>query len=342
MLKPHGNVKETDCYLQSISKDSNICRHRIRGRHKKAVGFCELASQFRCIEDMKDKIIRLSHSAARDFMTCRMKFWYRNVKGVQVKPEYLSNAIKMGKLWDLIQSVEYNVSNKDTLYEYIKQSNMHNTSVAKVEALRRAYKKLIKPQYDNLEGLQTEALIQISAPYVNEIEVHGFLDRSYSDYFVENKLSSRPLNYTNDVFKIMSQLGTYFLSDCKYKYVVMEVVYVPQLRTKDMEEIEDFEDRIYKDIMEHPSKYFIGYNVMTGTYGKKFYRNEFEPFFHDLQRRYMLIAEDIIRSVRESNWYYNDIACMMFNRECEYYSICKNGEGYASEKKYYIREKPSE
>jgi hypothetical protein len=174
--------------------------------------------------------------------------------------------------------------------------------------------------------------------WVFPLSVTGFYDRKYSDYFTEDKLSGRPEFYL-DPFYIQSQMGTYFLADENLKHVIMEVVQFPQHKElkKKEETPDEMYQRVYGEIIASPSKYFIGFDRTTKTYGRKFYRREFD--LEALKERYKQVAIEIISARWNGNFYKNFKSCnnIFPGVSCDMQAVCKNGN--ISENMYKIRGK---
>jgi hypothetical protein len=201
------------------------------------------------------------------------------------------------------------------LQEKIAEYDIEEVEVQKVKALYKAWKELgIKVE----EGYELQAKIDMLVPFEEkqcwgtgepvELHVRGFYDRKYSTCFVENKMSGRPDNYL-DLFFIQSQVGTYFLADPKLESVIMEIVRTPDLRMTKKEEDspETYGNRTYHDIISRPAYYFIGYNSEKNTYGKKFYRTEFD--LQDVLDRYKHIFREIHEACALGGFFKNDRAC---------------------------------
>jgi len=231
----------------------------------------------------------------------------------------------MGALWDRCMQYAFGdlrVNPNQTIEEY----EIDEDSVAKVRALYKAYKDLGLVHEPNFQmqpvcnykfniydhEVKEEALVNVIAKY----------DRKYEDGFVENKLSSRPESYL-DIFFMSSQIGTYFMADEKLEWCIMEVVRSPELRVGKNEDAGMFETRIYDDIMARPGRYFIGYDRKTNTYGKKYYRNEFDLV--GIKSRYLHIAREIHHCQMFDGWYKNDRACnnMLPGIPCPMLGICR-------------------
>jgi len=322
------------------STEEKFCAHYIES-HDDIVGLCSLPSQFRCIEKAKSSPMMLSHSSLQNFLRCKRCYYYSNIMGIRVKPERLSRPMLMGSLWDKIQSAQYDGENgeKDMSLEYYDILNyMDEFSIAKVDAVVQAASDIgLKPVLEGYVGSQ------IHFEYItDDIALQGFYDRKYTDHFVEMKFSGSP-QYYSAPFDIENQVGTYFMADENMKYCIVEVTQAPQQRplqrgkNRTMDEsAAEFQKRIYEAIIKQPSKYFIGLNRSTMTWGKRFYRSEFDLV--KIEKRYSCVTTEVQESM-ERGWYYqNTSACNLYGGKCDFYPICKSG-GYVSDGIYTRREK---
>lgn len=335
------NVNDITC-PKWMADDELPCKHYIVDKDGCA-GYCSLPSMFRCTEAIRNKAIRLSHSAVQSYCTCRMKFWYQYVMGITPRYAHINNAMKMGTLWDVCQGVAYGTQDERDIEATARKLEMYPDGIAKVLGVYEAYRELIDPVRDGFvtmqEHLEYEGYDSVAGDYV----IHGYTDRSYDTYFVDNKFTGRPDHYTIDPFKIASQVGTYFMCDDRFKRVVMEVVRTPQLRLKKGEDdMVDYQDRIRDDVLMRPSHYFIGFDRDARTYGVAFYRSDFEAYMKDMRKRYGWITRDIMAATKNNTWYGTESACMAFGSECEFYPICRSGEGYVSHRLYTMRDKAIE
>jgi hypothetical protein len=306
-------------------------------------GFCKRPKQNRCLEEIQMKPIPLSHSSIQNFLTCKHLFYLKEILGIRTKDRMASDPIKAGALWDYCQ--RYLHGEKVDLEEIVTRYEIQPRLVAKVRALHLAYKELgIKSQegytmqgrfkhhlnlYDNklIEESELDGYDKNKAAR-GVLTVKGFYDRKYEDYFVENKLTGRPENYF-DIWFLQSQVGTYFLVDESLKKCIMEVTRIPDLRSTGKfadETDEEYCDRCLMDILHRPTFYFIGYDKETGTYGKTFYRNEFQ--LTDIRDRYKHIAMDIHHTQFEEGFYKNDRVCnnILPGIKCDMLDICKYGK----------------
>lgn len=307
-------------------------------------GFCSKDEHYRCVKEVAMFPIPLSASTVSDFITCPWLYYLKNIRGVSIKNAQTSKPIKIGKLVDvalqnLITPKSVNVNKVIDDYE------IGDFEIGKVRAIIRAYKTL---------GIRFEPGANLQAKFDMELEIQGlhkdggaggaikikgFYDRKYANYFVEGKVSSRPENYL-DIFFIQSQVGAYFLADPSLEYCIMEVIRTPDLRSigKFKEESpEEHEERTYQDIISRPSFYFIGLDKASGTFGKKFYRNEFD--LEEIRNRFRSINIIIHDMQMINGWYKNDKVCnaILPGIPCDMKPLCRYN--VMSETMYNIRKK---
>ena len=243
-------------------------------------------------------------------MKCKRLYYYGQMLGVQVKEDYQSDALKMGKMIDyyITQNTACFLIQGDTLWQ------------AKVFAITEVFVKL----GFNINGYsgQIKFLIQEDG----HPQIKGFIDLEANDktHFIELKCTSKPDYYTNPYW-IHDQVGTYFLSNPNYQYAIMWVIRVPMLKQtgafKD-ESLEDYKDRCVRDMLKRPSWYFQGYDKDTGTFGLKFYRSEFD--LDGLKARYRWIADEI-KNCTEADYWYQDRTQCINPWKCDYMRICDSG-----------------
>lgn len=327
----------------------SYCKFYIQPTNHNHVGFCSIPTNYRCLNDVNDyrKIIPLSYSSTGNFMTCKQLYYLTAIRGIQVKSSQVGKPLKMGSLWDRVlqKYLGGNVSVPDVIDEY----EIEPLEVAKVKAIYRAYKYLdVQVEPGGELQAKVDRKIETGLTYGEEskvpleMEINGFYDRKYPEYFVENKLSGNPQNYL-DPFFIQSQVGTYFLGDPALAYCIMEVTRTPDLRlktskTKEDESVEEYEERCYQDIISRPSYYFVGWDKEKYTYGKKFHRSEFA--LDEIKQRYIYIFREIEETRICNTWYKNDKMCKgaFPGYPCDYIPVCRHNT--MSETMYQIREKP--
>jgi len=366
-FQPSFDNLECDYYIPAT--DANF--EPIHGE----CGYCKQPKAFRCVADVC-RIIPLSHSSVSDFCTCHYLYYLKKILGIEVRPPFLSSALKAGVLWDATKQLH--LGKKQSLRDIINKYEIDDYTVAKVKAIYSAYKYLeieVDPGYElqakidmtydiilppsqfvpsitvgdnhakEVVNLWKEANDQAEdeRKWIFPLKITGFYDRKYSNYFTEDKLSGRPEYYT-EVYPLTSQIGTYFLADPNLEHVIMEVVQFPGQKilkeTKKRTEAEtpdQLYERVYHEILSRPSNYFIGFNRETKRYGKKFFRNEFP--LAEIVDSYPQIIIEILSCRWSNNWYKNRKACNnQYGKVCSHLPICENQN--VSENMFSIRNKP--
>lgn len=369
-------LDHTRCSKFSPTFDNKECQHYSYAEDSQMkqldneCGYCKLPTGYRCVADIT-RPIPLSHSSVGDFLTCHYGYYLKKVLGIEVRPPHLGIPLKAGKLWDTIlqKHLGGNVNIKGVIDEY----EIDEYTVAKVRALYHAYKELgIEVDPDGELQAKVDLTYDIDIPVnmfipsvnvgdervnlwktredlENEtrkwrflLKITGFYDRKYGNYFVENKLSSRPEFYLDPYF-MASQCGTYFLGDPNLEYVIMEVVLFPQQKKlkgtqKRTEETpNEMYERIYGEILSRPSKYFLGFDKEKKRYGKKYHRSEFD--LEAIKQRYQQIVLEILSCQWSGNFYKNEKVCnnILPGISCSLINICRNNN--ISENIYCIRGK---
>ncbi len=76
------------------SENHKPCRYYIK------TGLCSRADMFRCIEYIARFEPVLSYSGVNHFMKCPRLYYLADIKGIQLKEQYQSDALKIGKYVD--------------------------------------------------------------------------------------------------------------------------------------------------------------------------------------------------------------------------------------------------
>ena len=273
--------------------------------------------------------MHLSHSSRESFIRCRYAFCLSRIKHISIRNSMLPLPVKLGAIWDKYMESRYlGVKFIDKFWsmvdEYALESDM---DIAKIFALIQAHRKLeMEPQYETSDGGIFRGC-QHKFEIPGEFPIIGYIDRAYTDHIVESKLTARP-DFYFQIHNITSQIGTYFLSNPEYKYAIIESTRVPGLRTgagKYSDESPDaYRDRIIGEILSKPSYYFLGFNRDTRTFGRKFWRNEFN--MEELKQDYVYVNKEIQRAMEdgEGAFYKNRKACYVPG-PCFYLPICDTG-----------------
>ncbi|OPZ47666.1 MAG: PD-(D/E)XK nuclease superfamily protein [Bacteroidetes bacterium ADurb.BinA104] len=277
-------------------------------------GLCDLSEKFLCDEALKSKLPKLSHSAVNVWMRCKMEYYYSQILGISARESLLPIPMKIGKVWDKFMENDPNTDYK----ALCDRLEIEPRERAKLQALMRAFEDIGIERVKGIPQLQVRAII-------DNHTVHGYIDNGLSDGFEEFKLSSNPVYYQK-IGKIYHQCGTYFLADPSFEYVDMKITQVPLLRTGSgqyaEESIEDFQSRIYYDILSRPAHYFIGYDMNTRKWGKRYYRHEFPLEY--IEKQYRWVFQEIRDTIDRGSWYRNDHSCDD-PYTCMYQALCRTG-----------------
>ena len=315
---------------------NNKCIHLIDTGESS--NLCKMSGRFLCTlgEDEEEPNTEgggmiLSHSSRENFIRCRQAFYLSRIKHVSIRDSMLPLPVKLGAIWDKYMESRYlGVKFMDKFWilvdEYDIESDM---DIAKIYGLIEAHRKLeMEPYYETRDGgIFRGCQHKFEIVENGDFSVIGYIDRVYSDHIVETKLTARPEFYFI-IHNITSQIGTYFLSSPEYKYAVVESTRVPGLRTGSgkysNESPEAYRFRVVGEILSKPSYYFLGFNRETRTFGKKFWRNEFN--MEELKQDYFYVNKEIQRALEdgEGAFYKNRKACYVPG-PCFYLPICDTG-----------------
>jgi hypothetical protein len=305
-------------------------------------GYCKRPENYRCVATTT-LLIPLSYSSVSDFLTCHHLYYLKAIRGIQTKDAAKSSPLKMGTLWDKVLQKHLGGENID-IPAIINQYEISDMDVAKVKGIFRAYKALeIKTEPGGELQARISMQIDFEKIWTNgdpvKLLLTGFYERKYPGSFVENKLSGKPDFYL-DPFFIQSQVGTYFLADPELQACTMEIIRTPQLKqtgkNKD-ESAEELTERVYQDAISRPSHYFIGWNAERQTYGKKYFRSEFN--LDEIKNRYINVFREIFHARIMDGWYKNDRVCqnILPGISCDMLQCCRYNN--INEQIYQIREK---
>ncbi len=313
-------TKEMTCKFLTINK-KKPCDYYLK------TGLCEKPDMFRCVEYIEKFEPILSNSGIKSFIECPRKYYLGSIKGIKVKEELKSDAVKIGSMVDSWVTQPGALANK-----FICPSDVINLAYEKATAICKAFDKMIKPLPASIQGQKEFAIKQDGHPTIT-----GKIDLAGSNFFMELKCTTRPEFYINKYW-IHDQMGTYFLANSKYEYGILLCIVVPKLKQtgsfKD-ETLEEYRDRCYRDMCNRPVEYFKGYKKEKRTFGVKFYRTEFD--LDALQVRYKVIGKQVQESLKakwvgdkindcicEGYWYQNRSNCIS-PFVCDYLQVCDTG-----------------
>jgi hypothetical protein len=270
-------------------------------------------------------------------------FYYSNIMGLQVKPEFQGDPLKIGSAVDdyITNILMGGKPTEDTVL--LEDGSFYNdfeiTTMwqAKAIAIIRAFNKVvdIKKLKKFFVG-QREFLIQEDG----QPNIKGYIDLHSKSgrQFIELKVGN-PSYYIN-LFYVRSKLATYFMSLDTYETGVIWAIRRPDLKRtgnyKD-ESLEDYSERCYKTMITEARHYFPGYSYKSKNFGIRFGRIEMN--LDEMQGIYRMIADYIKLAVKKGVWVKNGTGCL-HPFECDYLPICQNN-GAISEDIFIRREKES-
>jgi hypothetical protein len=290
-----------------FKSDSDLpCTHYLKGHFEEA-GFCKRKESFRCIEAIKHYLPNFTQSAFKTFSQCNYKYLLSYIYGFRPHDHTLPDAIKAGTVWDAFKDAFYTNSDFD-ITPYIKRYQIKPQLQAKVEALTECYISLeVDAKQNFISAPETQKHIAWDC---GDICVTGYLDAAFDDHIADDKCSSSP-DFHIKLENIHMQMGTYLYYNENWKYVDMKVVRLPGLKTgkgvNSDESFESYRNRLIGDILKRPSYYFIGFNAKTRTYGKRFYRGEFD--FDFIEQTYINVQKVMVHMIEDNSWYRNELAC---------------------------------
>jgi len=294
-------------------------------------GFCRLPEMFKCPVYEYFFYGQISVSQANTWMRCRRSYKHKYIDGIETLDKMLNKNMRIGRL--IHEGAEMICSGKapDVDYRrYFSEGDSRETGIVRI--MLEKLVTLKKPD----EPCLPEEGFTVQLPDCPEIR--GVIDVLYAEHFDEFKTSGNPDYYLTPHY-LQSQLGTYFLSDQKLKYCTMKVIRIPQLKSAGQYKDEDadkYVNRVRDDVNKRPAYYFIGLTD-DSTWGKKFYRTEFD--MKEIVERYRHIMRERRLAIKYKCWYKEESGCLYPN-QCMYLQVCETGG--VSELLYKRREKPVE
>lgn len=314
----------------------NKCTHLIETGGQS--NLCRMSQHFLCTLGEDDitknkggEGMHLSHSSRELFIRCRYAFYLHRIKRISIRKNMMALPVKLGAIWDKYMESRYlGTKFMERFWELVDEYAIEDDmDVEKLYALIQAHRQLeMEPQYENEDGgIFRGCQHRFEFTDDGDFTVIGYIDRAYTDHIVETKLTARP-DFYFQIHNITSQIGTYFLSNTEYKYALIEATRLPGLKTgkgkNSDESSESYRSRIVGEVLSKPSYYFPGYNRNKKTFGKKFWRGEFD--MEELKLDYFHVNQDIYRAMEDGDgaFYKNRKACYVPG-PCSYLPICSNG-----------------
>jgi hypothetical protein len=245
-------------------------------------------------------------------------YYYSNIKGLQLKPEFQSDPLKIGSMVDTyITSTLLTGEPKIYLNGEIK-TMWEAKSVGIIKAFQKVIdEEKVKKHYTG----QKEFNIQFDG----QPQVKGFIDLEARNgkSFIELKVGGNPSYYLN-LFYIRSKLAAYFMSNPAYESGKIWAIRVPQIKRTGKfknESLEDYSARITRVMVAEPRHYFPGYSAKTRNFGVTFGRGEID--IEETVKGYRLVADFMKLCIKKDIWLKNGTGCL-HPFQCDYLDICEN------------------
>jgi len=327
-------------------ESGKFCHFLIEPKERGDKSLCGHQSHFLCDEVLKYEYSRVSHSSIQDFMQCPKRDYYRNICGLERIDETMSSAVKMGNVWEATLRDFFEIipnekikeeSDKQTYLNILEENPLTQLEQMTIQSLLSAFndKLLTLPsglwQQKQIVMLQDQLGIQCPVSLVYDILM--------PDNFAEIKLTKN-FSYHDNAWNVQDQVGLYLACNPKMKYGTVYATLRPEFKlgkeTKDKkaETLEEYGNRVYNAAINDPCKYFLGYNSKDRTWGKRFYRADFD--LEAIKLRAIEISKQRRTNINNNYFFMNTKNCFMYGRPCEYLSICQN-QGNINED-YRVRE----
>lgn len=262
-------------------------RERIGGKGCKYIssGYCthDENQYYRCIDYITSGKFNLSHSQKQTWERCPYKWYLEYIKGIRVKKEHDSVAMRMGsELQRLVSGVGEP--------EFFGISEQYNKQLVNLMV------KIIR----EYELLPDDAKWEVKCKRDNYRGVIDFT-QDHKHRFGEIKFTTNPSRYLSKPSAAL-QLKSYFYLRPDLKDAFMLPVQVSKLKDKKDQERDLKIKRIEKDVRKRMKFYFPGYEPdrEPPKWGQRFSAKEFdlEEFEHDLK----WVREEIMRAC-ETEWF---------------------------------------
>lgn len=258
----------------------------------------------------------LSISQLKQFTTCPYKWYYGYGEGIEIIDEHRSQALHMGKWWDSFVGMRHgeDVEPDDTY--------LNDTPKAKCYALANVADNMI-----DWSAMPQVRQVKVDMPIANSNRydsIIGFLD-GYDDVaktIYEDKLSSDGYRY-HRFETIELQVGTYFLGMPEAERCILRAVSLPSQRLsakQDGDSYIAYQNRLEKEIAGNVSQYFLNYDFAQRTYGRIFWRADFD--LSRTQAQIDAVARAIDFCCDTHTFWANTENCDMFSG-CDYFDICR-------------------
>lgn len=269
----------------------------------------------------------LTYSNMSDFLTCPMKYFFRNI--IKIIPVRQSMALTIGGIFH------------DAIEKYYTTRKSNDLDAG---ALADTLDWIVGECGKKADYLESNDDVIIQG-MVNGF-VHHFQDSPYQiidnemlfdipfedgEYHRCGKSDAKIKNKKNQLYlgewKTSAQIGTYVkklqvdnqgnnylwaFEDEKPMGVIFRIARKSLLRLKKTETLPEYRERIMKDYMDRPHENFHEEIVQLDKVGLKRWKHEVSQ-----------ICDQIREFTKANGWYRNCNACWNYNTLCPYHNICK-------------------
>lgn len=301
-------IKEVDC---SLFRPEKCDDGKIRCRFFMQDGFCELPQMFDCIMAKKREKTVHSYSSISTYLSCKRKYHLQYHLGIY--PKKVPDWAIRGRVFHAMLA-EYYLTGSKPQINYKDTPTMVGSTMALAHC--EFYNKDRRDGQDVERKIETESLL-------------SYIDLLESDTITDHKLSAEQPSFLDIAFQGSFYIKNLSLIDIQIEKLIINFVKTPALRLKGSESLEEFSERILKDVRENPLKYFDR---------KTYLRNEFEPYIPMIDQ---LVEE--IGSIKKDgiHFYMNPGGCKgMFGSRCDYEPVCLTGQ--VDKTLFNVAKKPKE
>ena len=269
----------------------------------------------------------LSWSALNNFDRCPYLFYLFHIKKIALKEEYQNLPIRLGRYFSsLLLKADKEI--------YFSNYEIGNRELCKALCDKITTEKML-PSGLKLEQrfCHTVILDTVTLEHwdMSDWETSpplfkGFLDAMGSDFFIEFKYTSRTDRYLNE-WTALRQLEQYFfIAPENIVKGYMLPVTTPQARQGKEEGLDEFVERVKKDIDKRPGHYFPHYdsNKMP-SWGLCFYRTEFEDRFEAFKKKLTWTISEIASCLKAHYFPQRGPMACYIPGECDFIDICSTG-----------------
>lgn len=261
---------------------------------------------------MQLNIINISYSSYRLFLKCPYAYYLLQVEGIQPKPSFLPISMLRGKV---IHEILF--KNQFKSFEYLTAEEQ-----SKVKGIYRGLKELEIVDYISLYQTEVKNKIKLYQNSSWILFLSGIVDGINQEQVIELKYTSRSREYI-DNFEIQAQLAIYSILFPSVEMFHVIPLQVPELKIKNDESLEQYENRVYQDVLRRPAFYLPNFKKENNKtkFGLYIYSYELENYKNSIIHDLKIVFETIklMHSKKHFPKSYNNC------HDCGYRFVCETG-----------------